>query len=58
MGNKLAAAPNETCPFLNNPFEYCFCARLGSQDIPKALKYCGGDFRKCEIYKKLQQINQ
>ena len=58
MGNKLAAAPNEACPFLKNPFEDCFCARLGSQDIPMVLKYCCDVFLLCEIYKKQQRNKQ
>lgn len=52
MGNKLATASNEVCPFLKKSFEDCFCTRLGSQDIPMVLKYCCGTFLLCEIYQK------
>ena len=41
----------ETCPVLDNPDPDCYCLKLSSLDIPKAVQFCLGDFRQCPIYK-------
>ncbi len=41
----------ETCPFLDDPEPDCYCLKLTSLDIPKAVQYCLRDFRQCPIYK-------
>lgn len=40
------------CPFIQEPYDDCLCANMLSQNIEAAIFYCGGNFRKCEIYKR------
>jgi len=40
------------CPFLRKPFEECYCSHMNSQSTEKMIKFCGGNFEECEIYKK------
>lgn len=41
------------CPFVDEPRVDCYCFNMNSQNIPKAVKYCGCDFIKCEIYQSI-----
>jgi hypothetical protein len=42
------------CPFLKNPFDDCYISQMssGSQYVEKAVDYCGGDYKKCRIYRR------
>jgi len=40
------------CPYLKDPFEDCYCSHMNSQITEKIIKFCGGNFEDCEIYKK------
>ncbi len=40
------------CPFLLKPFEGCYCASTSSLDTESTIFYCGGNFEKCDIYRK------
>ncbi|MBI5741751.1 MAG: hypothetical protein HZA16_13670 [Nitrospirae bacterium] len=40
------------CPYLLEPFENCYCARMDSQDIERAVNLCSYNFEICDIYKK------
>ncbi|MDA8083779.1 MAG: hypothetical protein M0024_09015 [Nitrospiraceae bacterium] len=40
------------CPYLADPFEECYCTSSSSMVVESTIMYCGGDFRKCEIYAK------
>jgi hypothetical protein len=42
---------DETCPVLDNLEPDCYCLKLTSLDIPKAIQFCLRDFRQCPIYK-------
>jgi hypothetical protein len=39
------------CPFINEPFDDCYCTKMSSQDIERAVCLCGSNFETCEIYK-------
>jgi len=39
------------CPFLNEPFDECYCYKMSSQDIERAIYLCSSHFDLCEIYK-------
>lgn len=43
---------NKRCPFLDTPREECYSSQMSSQTAEATLKYCGGDFQSCHIYKK------
>ena len=38
------------CPFVENPSEECYVARMDSGAVEKALRFCRGIYEKCEIY--------
>jgi len=40
------------CPLLNDPFDDCYCVRMSSQDIERAVYLCSKSFELCDIYKK------
>ena len=39
------------CPFLEKPFDDCYCVKLSSQDIERAIYFCTKYFKACEVYK-------
>ena len=41
------------CPFLNEPFDECYCSRMSSQDIERAVYLCSNNFEFCEIYNRV-----
>jgi len=42
----------EKCPYLKEPFEECYCRHMSSQAAAKAIRFCGGDFAECDVYKQ------
>lgn len=43
-------SPPVLCPFVGRPFEECYCASTSSMVVESTILFCGGDFKKCEIY--------
>ncbi|MBA4373951.1 MAG: hypothetical protein C0402_13965 [Thermodesulfovibrio sp.] len=43
-------SPPILCPFVSRPFEDCYCASTSSMVVESTILFCGGDFKKCEIY--------
>jgi len=41
------------CPFINKPFEGCYCTSTSSLCTEATINYCGGNFNKCDIYRKI-----
>ncbi len=41
---------NSLCPFIKNPFDICYCTSTSSLYVGATINYCGGNFKKCEIY--------
>jgi len=41
------------CPFIENPHEDCYIVTLDSLKVEAAVYYCGGNYKKCELYQKL-----
>ena len=48
-----AASEGKNCPFLQNPFDECYCYDMRSQDIEYAIYYCGKHFDECETYRNI-----
>ncbi|MCC6346049.1 MAG: hypothetical protein IT388_02555 [Nitrospirales bacterium] len=46
------AVGRKPCPFTQDPYDNCFCAKMLSQNIEAAIHYCGSHYKQCEIYKK------
>jgi len=46
------------CPFVENPSEECYVARMDSGAVEKALRFCRGIFEKCEIYVRRTSHNE
>ena len=40
------------CPYVKQPFSYCYCFSLTSKDIDSAIYYCSNNYTVCDIYKK------
>ncbi|MFO0754619.1 MAG: hypothetical protein U0411_14995 [Thermodesulfovibrionales bacterium] len=51
-GRKGATFVKKPCPFTQDPYDNCFCAKMLSQNIEAAIHYCGSNYKQCEIYKK------
>jgi hypothetical protein len=41
------------CPFINKPFEGCYCTSTSSLTTEATINYCGGNFKQCDIYGKI-----
>lgn len=39
------------CPFIQEPFDDCYCVKMSSQDIERTVYLCSKNFETCEIYK-------
>ena len=39
------------CPYLKEPFDDCYCVKMSSQDIERAVYLCSMNFEVCDIYK-------
>jgi hypothetical protein len=48
----IAPSQKRLCPFILEPFENCYCAKMNSQDIERAVSLCNYNFESCEIYRK------
>lgn len=38
------------CPQLQEPFDECYCSKMSSQDIERAVYLCSNNFETCDIY--------
>ncbi len=47
------APTKKLCHFLKNPFDDCYCVKMSSQYIERAIFFCGMNFESCEIYKRV-----
>lgn len=45
------ATKKRLCPNLSEPFDDCYCAKMSSQDIERAVYLCSNNFEICDIYK-------
>lgn len=41
------------CPFINKPFEGCYCTSTSSLNTEAIINYCGGNFKQCDIYREI-----
>ena len=41
------------CPIIRNPLDECYCIKMNSLDIDRAVNYCSKNFKVCEIYKRV-----
>lgn len=39
------------CPHLQEPFDECYCVKMSSQDIERAVYLCSMHYEICDIYK-------
>jgi hypothetical protein len=46
------------CPVLENLEPDCYCLDMTSRKIPNAVKFCLGDFRKCDIYQRVMKADE
>jgi hypothetical protein len=43
------------CPFIDEPFDHCYCSDMNSLSTTSVIFYCGGNFEECEIYKSMER---
>lgn len=48
----ISSTKKRLCPFLLEPFDNCYCVRMDSQDIERAVNLCSNNFEHCGIYMK------
>jgi hypothetical protein len=48
----IASTKKRRCPYLLEPFDNCYCVRMDSQDIERAVNLCSNNFEHCGIYMK------
>jgi len=41
------------CPFVDKPFEGCYCTSTSSLHTEATINFCGGNFKQCDIYGKI-----
>jgi hypothetical protein len=47
----VATSNKRLCPHLKEPFDECYCVKMSSQDIERAVYLCSKNFETCDIYK-------
>lgn len=45
------ATNKRLCPQLKDPFDECYCVKLSSQDIERAVYLCSNNYEICDIFK-------
>ena len=40
------------CPIIRDPLDDCYCIKMNSLDIDRAVNLCSKNFKLCEIYKR------
>jgi hypothetical protein len=45
------------CPFVEEPFDDCYCVSMNSMNVKGVIFYCGGNFENCEIYRRSMKLN-
>ena len=43
---------SKLCPFIQKPFDDCYCTSTSSLYAEATIYFCGGHYRACEIYVK------
>jgi hypothetical protein len=42
----------DACPYASNPLPDCHCRHFTARTIPVILRYCGGEYVACPIFKR------
>ncbi len=43
------------CPFIHSPHEDCYITHMNSLSVETIVKYCGGSFEECPVYRHLME---
>lgn len=46
------------CPLVHCFLPACYCTEMKSTRVEEAIYYCGANYSKCAIYKKLKKANK
>ena len=46
------------CPFLEAPCGDCYVVKLDSMTVERAIFYCGAEYEKCEMYRRLEKARR
>lgn len=45
----------DQCPIIKDPLDECYCIKMNSLDIDRAVNLCSKNFKLCEIYKRINE---
>ncbi len=51
IGIKKKPVIKAICPYIQDPFDDCYCMKLRSQDIEKTVYLCSNNFESCQLYR-------
>lgn len=51
MEQHMLQTNRKLCPFLDEPFDDCYCSKMSSQDIERAVYLCSKNYEICDIYR-------
>ncbi len=43
------------CPLVRNPLPRCHCYDVTSSHIEAMIRFCGGNYRRCEIFQMISR---
>ena len=43
------------CPIIRDPHDECYCIKMNSLDIDRAVNFCSKNFMLCDIYRKINE---
>jgi hypothetical protein len=47
--------PGLYCPLIKDPAPDCYCVEMNNSKINLVMRYCSGDYKQCDIYKRVFQ---
>jgi hypothetical protein len=53
----LSDIQSKLCPFIQKPFNDCYCTSTSSLYAEATIYFCGGHYQACEIYVKSMKGN-
>jgi len=54
--NENVSSFKRKCPFINKPYDYCYCSSTNSLYVKNVILYCGGNFEDCELYQNTMKL--
>ena len=55
LGTSLTPPPSGRCPWIRRPLPQCYCYDVTSSRIEAMIRFCGGNYRQCDIFKMISR---